>query len=840
MIENLELPDNVSSKNSDANHLVIIDGYGFVFRAYHALPALTCPNGIIVGAVFGFISMLFKVFEDIQATHMVVVFDAGAKNFRHELYPSYKANRSATPQDLKSQFPLVREAAKAMNIASLEQIGYEADDIIATLAKQATSKVTIVSSDKDLMQLVDDQVSMYDPIKSKFIGLKEVEEKFGVTGSQLLSLMALMGDSSDNIPGIPGFGPKTALELIKQFGDLETLINNSSEIKQPRKRDLLITHQALLEVSYKLVSLAEDVKLVCTLDDFKKNTPNKDELFAFLTKYGFKRLYGRAEKFFHNQNTAPILVLAFSSMQRVLEQKTGMLVIHLHEGNCFIASDQKHVAKVTAEEIPLLKALLLDEAILKITHDAKAVMQYFSSNILHHHDLILMSYLLNNGLNKHDLGSLYEKYLNIPLDPLHTGGMILLYQSLKQELQQQKLLNLYENFERPLSYVLYKMQQNGVKIDLLQLKVLSEEFAIKISALEQKIQAQVGYEFNIASPKQLSEALFKSLGLSAPKVSKLGNISTDSNTLEQLLEQGHEIADDILSWRHFAKLKSTYLDALPKHQHEGKIHSTFTMANTITGRLSSRDPNLQNIPIRSNEGTKIRSCFIAQEGYSLISADYSQIELRLLAHVADIKVLKDAFINNQDIHTITAADVFGVDIEDVNPSMRRKAKAINFGIIYGISPFGLAKQLSISRQDGAKYIEEYFNKYPGIKAYMEKAKEFASNNGYISTIMGRKCYIPTINDVALKSFAQRLAINAPLQGSAADIIKRAMILLDQALEKFQTKMILQVHDELLFQAPLAEIASVSKIIKTTMEHAIPLSIPLIVEVKNGASWAEIH
>jgi DNA polymerase I len=840
MIENLELPDNVSSKNSDANHLVIIDGYGFVFRAYHALPALTCPNGIIVGAVFGFISMLFKVFEDIQATHMVVVFDAGAKNFRHELYPSYKANRSATPQDLKSQFPLVREAAKAMNIASLEQIGYEADDIIATLAKQATSKVTIVSSDKDLMQLVDDQVSMYDPIKSKFIGLKEVEEKFGVTGSQLLSLMALMGDSSDNIPGIPGFGPKTALELIKQFGDLETLINNSSEIKQPRKRDLLITHQALLEVSYKLVSLAEDVKLVCTLDDFKKNTPNKDELFAFLTKYGFKRLYGRAEKFFHNQNTAPILVLAFSSMQRVLEQKTGMLVIHLHEGNCFIASDQKHVAKVTAEEIPLLKALLLDEAILKITHDAKAVMQYFSSNILHHHDLMLMSYLLNNGLNKHDLGSLYEKYLNIPLDPLHTGGMILLYQSLKQELQQQKLLNLYENFERPLSYVLYKMQQNGVKIDLLQLKVLSEEFAIKISSLEQKIQAQVGYEFNIASPKQLSEALFKSLGLSAPKVSKLGNISTDSNTLEQLLEQGHEIADDILSWRHFAKLKSTYLDALPKHQHEGKIHSTFTMANTITGRLSSRDPNLQNIPIRSNEGTKIRSCFIAQEGYSLISADYSQIELRLLAHVADIKVLKDAFINNQDIHTITAADVFGVDIKDVNPSMRRKAKAINFGIIYGISPFGLAKQLSISRHDGAKYIEEYFNKYPGIKAYMEKAKEFASNNGYISTIMGRKCYIPTINDVALKSFAQRLAINAPLQGSAADIIKRAMILLDQALEKFQTKMILQVHDELLFQAPLAEIASVSKIIKTTMEHAIPLSIPLIVEVKNGASWAEIH
>jgi DNA polymerase-1 len=845
MIENLELP-KLSSKNLDANHLVIIDGYGFVFRAYHALPGLTCPNGVMVGAVFGFISMLFKVFEDIKATHMVVVFDAGAKNFRHQLYPAYKANRSATPEDLKSQFPLVREAAKAMNIATLEQVGYEADDIIATLAKQhASSKVTIVSSDKDLMQLVNDQVTMYDPIKSKFIGLKEVEEKFGVTGEKLLSLMALMGDASDNIPGVPGFGPKTALELIQQFGDLETLANNYNQIKQPRKRDLFLTHKELLAVSYKLVSLACDVKLEVTLDDLKKNSPNKDELIAFLNKYGFKRLYSRAEKFFNNQNTT-ITTATLTSAPSVLEKakKTGMLVIHLHEKECFIASDENFLAKLMAEEIDLVKPLLLDEAIIKITHDAKKVMQYFASNMLYHHDLMLMSYLLNNGLNKHDLNSLYEKYFNISVNSLQLGRMFALYQVLKQELQQQKLINLYENFERPLSYVLYKMQNTGVKIDLLQLKVLSEEFAIKINELEKKIHAQVGYEFNIASVKQLSEALFKSLGLNATKVSKLGNMSTNAHTLEQLSEQGHEIADDILAWRHFSKLKSTYIDALPKqvNSHTAKIHSDFTMANTITGRLSSRDPNLQNIPIRSQEGTKIRASFIADEGESLISADYSQIELRLLAHVADIKVLKDAFINNQDIHTITAADVFGVEIKDVSSQMRRKAKAINFCIIYGISSFGLAKQLGISRSDSAKFIEDYFNKYPGIKAYMEKTKEFASNHGYISTVMGRKCYIPTINDAngALRSFAQRLAINAPLQGSAADIIKRAMILLDEALVNFQTKMILQVHDELLFQAPLKEVESVSKIIKVTMENALSLSVPLIVEVKNGASWAEIH
>ncbi len=854
--DNIAIEKTTSNQDDTDSHLIVIDGYGFVFRAYHALPGLTCPKGDPVGAVFGFTSMLLKLLEEMKATHVVVVFDSGSKTFRNDIYPEYKAHRPPAPDDLRSQFPLIRDAAKAMNIYALEQKGYEADDIIATLAKRAlenNERVTIVSSDKDLMQLIDGKIKMFDPLKSKYIGKDEVVEKFGVTPDKLLSVLALMGDRSDNIPGIPGFGPKTAAELINQFGSLDGLLANYGQIKQDRRKKLIEDNIESAKISYKLVSLASDVVLDIDLSDLIITPPDREILFSFLDKYGFKRLTTRAEKFFNTKhdNHQKDAEISLVSVNQILSHamKTGKISFDFDGTSWWIASDEKSIAKLENNELELIKPILSDDSVLKIAHNIKQLMKELKLDITSYYDdIMLLSYLVNNGLNKHDLASLFEKYCGVEFiarKPM-VGYFHTLHSILKTQLFENNLVELYEKFERGLSNVLYKMEKAGVKIDLDRLKILSDEFAIKISKTEASIYAQAGCEFNIGSPKQLSQILFEKLGLTPGKTKKTGNISTDADTLEQLSYQGHVIADDILAWRHFSKLKSTYIDALPKQVNEitGRVHTNFSMAVTTTGRLSSNNPNLQNIPIRTLEGTKIRESFIAEENYQLISADYSQVELRILADIADIGSLKSAFKENKDIHAITAAKIFGIPIDEVTSDMRRKAKAINFGIIYGISSFGLAKQLEISNVDAAKYIEAYFKEYPGIELYMKNTKQFAFDNGYVSTLFGRKCFTPNIKDKngAIRAFAQRAAINAPIQGTAADIIKKAMIKLDQLFlaQNLKTKMILQVHDELLFEAPLDEVDLVSNLVKKTMENIVSLSVPLIVDVRNGYSWADIH
>ena len=869
-------------------HLVLIDGYGFLFRAFHACPPLKRQDGTHVGAIYGFTSMITKILLEFTCSHLAVVLDSGGKTFRHEIYADYKSHRPPAPEELIPQFPLVRDVVSALNISTLEKKGFEADDLIATFAKLASNngiKVTIVSSDKDLMQLIDDNISMYDPVKAKYIYADQVEEKFNVKPKQVIEVLALIGDSADFVPGVPGIGPKTAAELINQFHSLEGIYSNLDNIAKSKRKESLIENKDLAFLSRELVILDDQVETTLNLEDLRIKAPHAEQFKKFLDEQSFNSLYARADKIcraFYNKNEEHHNSVHNGKIRELTNidelkdwtaskiHKTGQLSIVFEAGILCLASDNQEVVICKISGAPssslfpnktaftmenlgkTLLPFLNDLAVNKIIHDVKRFYHLLEIDLnpgaWQADDLQLMSYVLNNGVHAHDLKTLVTTYFtlepDLELDQWLAYTALLMLQltsNFKLRLIQEKLLVFYERVEKPLSKTLYQIEKIGIKINPQRLQEISTDFTNRSSILEQEIFQLAGSEFNLASPKQLSEVLFKNLGLQA---SNNKSLSTNAEVLEELSAQGHKIAELILSWRHLVKLISTYTNSLINSMDKNsRIHTNFQMTITSTGRLSSINPNLQNIPIRSEDGLKIRSAFIAEEGYSLISADYSQVELRLLAHMADIPSLKQAFLNKQDIHAITASEVFKVALADVTPELRRRAKAINFGIIYGISAFGLANQLKIARGDASKYIEAYFQHYPGIKQHIEKTKEFARKNGFVETLLGRRCYIKNINDSnqALRSFSERAAVNAPLQGTSADIIKKAMITLNEELSKsnLQARTVLQIHDELLLEVKNQHIEEVSKLTKKIMESVISLSVPLIVDVTSGKNWAEI-
>ena len=863
--------------------IYLIDGYGFVFRAYHSLPPLTNPMGTPVGALYGFTNMLIKLMNDHRPDYMAVVYDSGKKTFRNDIYADYKANRPPAPDDLIPQFSLVRDASSALGLQNLEMVGYEADDIIATIASKARAagvEVTIVSSDKDLMQLIDDgAVRMYDAARSREIREQEVLEKFGVLPNRVLDVLSLMGDSSDNVPGVPSIGPKTAAELVNMFGDFDAVLERAGEVKQNKRREVLIEYKAQALLSRDLIRLDMNVPLPFEFDDFAVDRKNEIGLLEFCRVHGFKSLADKILKDLAQDNievphapqstaVAPTAIQAsakalvqapelakvqikfaknvgdlraFIAQARTqgklaiypLEQ-VGITLAYADGQTLFVkfstnvatdlfsdaANDELSKAAVYAE----LKAIFSDPHVLKIAGGIKES----ELNITPYDDICLMNYVAHTGLNNGDLeflsdtlpkleamlGSGKAKRSLADIDAEELAGFaaprtLLIVQKhteLRQKLFNDKLITMYECIEKPLVYVLRKMQKYGAKLDLAKLAELSTHFETEIGLLQTRIFELAGREFNIASPLQLGDVLFKELGLDSGKKSKKsGNLSTSASVLDELAAQGHEIVEKILQFRQLSKLKSTYTDALQRqvNPRTHRVHTNFVMTAANTGRLSSQDPNLQNIPIRSEEGRKIRDAFIAEAGNKLISADYSQIELRLLAHVAGVEPLIEAFKNGEDVHAITAHQIFGVPLDKVDSELRRRAKTINFGIIYGLSAHGLSTRLKIPHGEAKAYIEQYFRQYPGIRAYMDETVEFCRVHGYVLTPFGRRCHIRGINDKngAVRQFSERAAINAPLQGGSADIIKMAMVELDK--QGFQ--MSLQVHDELLFEVK-AEIA----------------------------------
>lgn len=868
-------------------HLVLIDGYAFVFRAFHAFPPLIRQDGLHVGAIYGFTSMLSKILLEFSCSHLAVVLDSGGKTFRHDIYPEYKSHRPPAPQELVQQFPLVREAVNALNINILEKQRFEADDLIATFAKNASNqgiKVTVISSDKDLMQLIDDNISMYDPIKSKFIKAPQVEEKFGVRPDQVIDVLSLIGDSADYVPGVPGIGPKTAAELINKYHSIDGIYNNIDDIPASKRKESLITNKELADLSKKLVTLDNNVQTDVTLNDIKIKISHVDQFKDFLHKQNFVSLYNKAEKICHkfNHNNIehhdPVSSIKITEINNLQELKawldkntnsTGVLSIIFEAGflclNCnpheivicnldtsnqtslFNTNDQINIKDI----IQILSPYLNDTSINKILHDAKRFYHIASEYTVIQDtawqtsdDIQLISYVLNNSVHNHDLKTLIQTYFTSENEVelklwLARASMFMLQlqAKFKKRLIEEKLLIFYERIEKPLSKVLFIMEKNGIKINPERIKEISIDFSERCHLLEEEIYKIAECKFNLASPKQLGEVLFEKLKLP----SKDKHNSTNAEVLESLATQGHKIAELILSWRHLAKLNSTYAASLSNNaDSNNRIHTNFQMTVTTTGRLSSINPNLQNIPIRTEDGLKIRSAFIAEKGYQLLSADYSQIELRLLAHIAEVPTLIEAFKQDQDIHSITATQVFK---EKVTPELRRRAKAINFGIIYGQSAFGLASQLGLSRTEANQYIEAYFAHYPGIKQYMEKTKTFARENGFVETLLGRKCYTKAINDSnpAIRNFAERAAINAPLQGTAADIIKKAMIQLNNEIikNKLPVKILLQIHDELILEVKTEYIDKVRALTKNIMESVITLNVPLKVNIDCGNNWAEI-
>lgn len=906
----------------------IVDGSSFIFRAFYSLPPLTRPDGTPVGAVLGFTNMLVRLLNEMHAHKLVVVFDAGRKTFRNDLYPEYKANRGETPEDLIPQFPIIRDACEAFDIPFIEKEGFEADDLIATYTVQAKAsglKTIIVSSDKDLMQLVDDQVQLYDSMKDTFINRDRVIEKFGVPPEKVQYILALAGDSSDNIPGVPGIGPKTAAELIQTYGDLETLLASTDSIKQVKRRELLETHKDQARLSLKLVRLKEDVFVDQALDDFILHQPNPEKVLAFLRHQGFKSL----ESKFSSRVEEGALNLwakapekkpqthAISSYETITTETQLKQWIDLIQSQRVVCVDTETdslsamdanlvgialaVPSGQAGYIPLqhkapeatlldgpqekfqqlpiamvlerLKPLFEDPSILKVGHNIKydkLVLKKYDLLLTPFDDTMLLSYLLESG--RHGLDYLAEKHFQHPMisfkDVVGSGQKaktfdqinlkeatnyaaedaeytLKLHHLLKPQVVHERLLTIYETIDRPLVDPLVEMENHGVKIDAVLLKNLSHDLSQKIRELEEKIYEMTGQVFNIGSPKQLGEVLFDHMKIPSGGKSKTGAYSTDSDVLEKIAED-HPVAQKILEWRQLSKLKNTYTDSLPQQicRRTGRVHTSYAMAIASTGRLSSSDPNLQNIPIRTPIGRRIREAFVAEAGSKLISIDYSQIELRLLAHYADIHELKAAFQEGIDIHALTASQVFGIPLDQMTSETRSRAKAINFGIIYGISAFGLSNQLGISRADAAQYIEAYHKQYPGIKQYMTDQIAFAQRHGYVTTLLGRRCYVPNIGskNPSLRGFAERQAINAPLQGSNADIIKKAMIKIPGVLKKenLQTKMLLQVHDELVFESLEQEVDQSIQILKPLMETIISLSVPLRVDAGVGKSWAEAH
>lgn len=939
-------------------HVLLVDASGFIFRAFHAIQILTRPDGTPVNAVYGFITMLMKLLEDMQPDHIAVIFDSARKTFRNDIAPSYKANRTDPPDELVPQFELVREATRAFNLDCIELNGFEADDLIATYTKealQAGADVTIVSSDKDLMQLVSDRVCMWDSIKSRKIGPEQVVEKFGVPPEKVVDVQSLAGDSTDNVPGVPGIGIKTAAQLIQEYGDLDTLLTRAIEIKQNKRRESLIEHADKARLSRELVRLRDDVPLTIPLTQLERRQPDLEHLERFLTEQGFKSILARLHSR-HPKEKAPVSapsmtaspsesarpstpapsmssppikaryelvqtvealeqwvadavqqgLVAIDTETTSLDQTQAELVgmsLCLQPGKaCYIPLG--HIAPGSTSPLDLLghadstagqprqipfntaldrlRPLLADSGVLKVGHNIKydmVVLERYGVPVRPVDDSMLLSYVLEGGLHGHGMDELAQRYLGhttitfkevagigksqvtfdqVPLDKAldyaaeDAEVTFRLHQMLKPRLIEEHLVAVYETLERPLIPVLTAMEQRGIKVDVPQLKQVSQEFAQRLHDLEQEIHRLAGKTFNVGSPKQLGEILFEDLKLGEGQKSKAGSYGTGADVLESLAAQGHILPEKVLEWRHLEKLRSTYADAL-LHQinpHTNRVHTSYAMASAATGRLSSTDPNLQNIPIRTEEGRKIRKAFVAEPGHQLVSLDYSQIELRLLAHMADIPVLKQAFWDGQDIHALTASQVFGIPLDQLDSATRRKAKAINFGIIYGISPFGLARQLGIEQSEAASYIKTYFERYPGIQEYMERTKQFCREHGYVQTLFGRRCHVPGIHDKnpARRNFSERAAINAPLQGTAADILKRAMIRVPPALTQHdlmeKAHMLLTVHDELLFEVHESVIKETGSLIQTVMESAtlpaVKLSIPLTVDVGQGHSWDAAH
>jgi len=973
------------------DHVFLVDGSSYIFRAYHALPPLNRKSdGLQVNAVLGFCNMLWKLLRDMkpedQPTHLAVIFDKSERTFRNELYKDYKAHRPPAPDDLIPQFPLIRDATRAFDIPCLEMLGFEADDLIATYARQACevkANVTIVSSDKDLMQLVNDCVVMYDTMKDRKIGIPEVIEKFGVPPEKVIEAQALIGDSTDNVPGVPGIGPKTAAQLLQEYGDLETLLARAGEIKQEKRRQALIDNAEMARISRKLVTLDDKVKLEVPLADLTVHEPDYKNLIAFLKQMEFSALTRRVSEFAGVDSgtieaskaatprtdppapggAAPGLPLTGGGMaikprpgatepavpvtpqslsaarleaarkqkvdrsryeivQNVARLKewiarahsAGIVAINIQpvgedpmqadlcgfalavapneacyvplahrrsgDGGLFdagLAPDQ-----ISEDEaLAALKPLLEDPGVLKIGQDVKFELQLFAVRGIEAQsleDTMLMSYVLDAGRFGHTLDALAPRYFDhVALDyneVIGTGKAkvtfdcvafekaapyvaedadvaLRLTSVLRARMVAEHVTTVYETLERPLVPVLARMERRGISVDRQVLSRLSGEFAQRGAALEDEVRKLAGDpDFNPGSPKQLGDILFGKMQLPGGTKTKTGQWSTGARVLDELAEQGHALPQKILEWRQVTKLKSTYTDALPGYINPmtKRVHTNYALAATPTGRLSSSEPNLQNIPIRTEEGRKIRRAFVASPGNKLVSADYSQIELRLLAEIADVPALRQAFKDGTDIHAMTASEMFGVAVKGMPPDVRRRAKAINFGIIYGISAFGLANQLGIAREEAGAYIKKYFERFPGIRDYMEETKAAAKKNGYVTTLFGRKCHYPDIaaSNPSLRAFNERASINARLQGSAADIIRRAMIRMEGALakKKLNAQMLLQVHDELVFEVPENEVEKTLPVIKKVMEDAphpaLTLHVPLAVDAHAADNWDEAH
>ena len=976
------------------DHLFLIDGSGYIFRAYHALPPLTRKSdGLPVGAVSGFCNMLWKLLKDardtdvgVVPTHFAVIFDYSSQTFRKDIYPEYKANRTAPPEDLIPQFGLIRQATRAFDLPCIEKEGFEADDLIATYARQATEAggdVTIVSSDKDLMQLVSPQVWMYDGMKDKQIAIPEVIEKWGVPPEKMIDLQSLTGDSTDNIPGIPGIGPKTAALLLEEYGDLDTLLARAGEIKQNKRRENIIAYADQTKIARQLVTLRTDVPVEVDLDAFVLEPQNGPKLISFLKAMEFTTLVRRVAEATDTDASAvepchvetewgadargPDLdlgtaetssagagtvasdvngaaaaaggkasdLVAWRTSQalaqkidtssytciRDLKLLESWLDEALEKGVMSFDTETNSLDPMQADligfsialesgkvgyvplqhksgqddllgggfvegQIPFdaaikaLKVVLEDKSVLKIAQNMKydwLIMRRYGVNIVSFDDTMLLSYVLDAGANAHGMDALAERWLGhktiVYKDVAGTGKnavtfdmvdlekatayagedadvTLRLWQVLKPRLIADGLTSVYERLERPLVAVLARMEERGISVDRQILSRLSGELAQAAAGYEEEIYELAGEKLNIASPKQLGDILFGKLNLPGGAKTKTGQWSTSAQVLEDLAAEGHELPRKIVDWRQLTKLKSTYTDALPGfiNPQTKRVHTSYSMAATTTGRLSSSDPNLQNIPVRTSEGRKIRTAFVAEQGNRLISADYSQIELRVLAHVADIPQLKQAFADGIDIHAMTASEMFGVPVEGMPSEVRRRAKAINFGIIYGISAFGLANQLSISREEASQYIKTYFVRFPGIRDYMDATKEFAREHGYVETIFGRRAHYPEIkaSNAQIRAFNERAAINAPIQGSAADIIRRAMVRMEDALDAagLSARMLLQVHDELIFETPEEEVEKTIPVIRDIMENAampaVSLSVPLQVDARAAHNWDEAH
>ena len=922
-------------KIKKTDHFYLIDGSGYIFRAYYALPPLTRKSdGLPTGAVSGFCSMLFKLLEDSKSnqnlqkpTHFAVIFDSARKTFRNEIYSDYKANRAEAPDDLAPQFDYIRKSVLAFNLPSLELINYEADDLIATYVEMILkegAKVTIVSSDKDLMQLYKKNVRIYDPMKNKFISEEDIKNKFGVGASKVIDVQALAGDSSDNVPGVPGIGVKTAAELINKYGDLEKLLKSAHEIKQNKRRETLIENKDKALISKKLVTLKSDAPVNKNLTDLELKSIDKDKLYKFLREMEFNRLLSSAISAYGEPNLTSIKnEVKIEKNQKAINKKEYYLIENLEQIDNWITEAEElgevavdtetnsldpHQADLVgislsskigkACYIPIghksnkciekdlvlkkLKPLLEDPSIKKIGQNIKFDFIVFFKhgiNMTSMEDTMLMSYVLDAGKNRHNMDTLSEIHLNHKTisfkDLVGTGKKEInfsevdvekakdyaaedaditfrLYKKFQKSLKDEKMINIYEIFEKPLLKILAFMEIEGVKIDNKFLKSLSTKFEKKIVKIQNEVFKISKKKFNIASPKQLGEILYNDLKIADLKKTKKGSFATSASVLEDLAFKGHKFPQLVLDWRQVSKLKNTYSDSLPEHINPNtqRVHTSFLLAATTTGRLASSDPNLQNIPIKSEDGKDIRKAFIAKKDHVLISADYNQIEMRILADLADVKGLKKAFKNNEDIHSLTASQIFNVDIKKVNQDQRRKAKAINFGIIYGISQYGLAKQINVTNHEAEEFLNAYFLKFPEIKIYMDRTIKFCRKSGFVNNIFGRRSHFININDknYNIRNFQERAAINAPIQGSAAEIMRLAMIRLDKKLsdQKNQnTKMLLQIHDELIFETPKEEAKRISKIIIDEMSSVVKseqhsFSIPLTVDLNTGENWGTLH